>query len=422
MEIKEFPLTCHQISAISIKKESSDYVVLPSHLKPKRSNILGYYIFRITSDISDRWIYCRVIDWTKEEHDCYLPTWMMNYLGIPNNCEAKFTYEEFAIPKAESVVLQPTDEVFASYSSLVELNNIRSALRTYTMLTNNSHILLNVDGQAFTVIVRLLKPAERCRVTNHMKLVVANTIYRKTTPKAATDANQDVSPREEVTDLLSGLCSHCYRSLAECHCKEMANQTDLSHSSRKQEEEANRRIALAALAEYYCMNCFEPKQSCHCPSRQQSFSQTLPAEAETEPNETALQFAETAPNETCVLREEDYNIMQLVERELAAAVEQKRRERQQEQETEQSIEPSTEQTEETKSEEEAQPMEIPFVESDDQGIYYYWPILPEELCQRWDVDKATRIPPPPPEVSEKDDKRRLAKKNTSIWAIFKRRD
>lgn len=74
MEIKEFPLTCHQISAISIKKESSDYVVLPSHLKPKRSNILGYYIFRITSDISDRWVYCRVIDWIKEEHDCYLPT------------------------------------------------------------------------------------------------------------------------------------------------------------------------------------------------------------------------------------------------------------------------------------------------------------------------------------------------------------
>ena len=56
------------------ERESSDYVVLPSHLKPKRSNILGYYIFRITSDISDRWVYCRVIDWTKEEHDCYLPT------------------------------------------------------------------------------------------------------------------------------------------------------------------------------------------------------------------------------------------------------------------------------------------------------------------------------------------------------------
>ena len=63
------------------------------------------------------------------------------------------------------------------------------------------------------------------------------------------------------------------------------------------------------MAEYYCMNCFEPKQSCHCPSRQQSSSQTLPAEAETEPDETVLQFAETAPNETCVLREEDYNIM-----------------------------------------------------------------------------------------------------------------
>ena len=42
---------------------------------------------------------------------------------------------------------------------------------------------------------------------------------------------RSVSPREEVTDLLSGLCSHCYRSLAECHCNEVTNQTDLSHSS-----------------------------------------------------------------------------------------------------------------------------------------------------------------------------------------------
>lgn len=55
--------------------------------------------------------------------------------------------------------------------------NIRNALRTYTTLTNNSHILLNVDGQTFTVIVRLLKPAERSRTTSHMKLVIANTIY-----------------------------------------------------------------------------------------------------------------------------------------------------------------------------------------------------------------------------------------------------
>ena len=57
------------------------------------------------------------------------------------------------------------------------MQNIRNALRSYTTLTNNSHILLNVDGQTFTVIVRLLKPAERSRTTSHMKLVIANTIY-----------------------------------------------------------------------------------------------------------------------------------------------------------------------------------------------------------------------------------------------------
>lgn len=76
--------------------------------------------------------------------------------------------------------------------------------------------------------------------------------------------------------------------------------------ARKQEEEASRRLALAALEEYYCMNCFEPKASCRCPNPQSS--RTLPVETE-EPEETVLHFAETAPKETCVLREEDYNIM-----------------------------------------------------------------------------------------------------------------
>ena len=42
---------------------------------------------------------------------------------------------------------------------------------------------------------------------------------------------RSVSANEEVTDLLSGLCSRCYRSLAECHCDEMANQPELTHSS-----------------------------------------------------------------------------------------------------------------------------------------------------------------------------------------------
>lgn len=46
--------------------------------------------------------------------------------------------------------------------------------------------------------------------------------------------------------------------------------------------------------------------------------------------------------------------------------------------------------EETKSEEELPREGIPFVENDDQSIFYYWPILPEELCQRWQVEKAMR--------------------------------
>lgn len=54
---------------------------------------------------------------------------------------------------------------------------IRNALRSYTTLTNNSRIVLNVDGQKFHVIVRLLKPEERVRTSPQMDILVSKKIY-----------------------------------------------------------------------------------------------------------------------------------------------------------------------------------------------------------------------------------------------------
>ena len=125
---------------------------------------------------------------------------MMNYLHIANKGEAKFTYERFSIKKVskyciifilqgESLVLQPTDPIFASYSFLVELKvfikksasddrqNIHDALSSYTTLTNNSRIVLNVDGQKYSVIVRLLKPEDKVRVTSNMNVVISKKVY-----------------------------------------------------------------------------------------------------------------------------------------------------------------------------------------------------------------------------------------------------
>lgn len=78
MEIKEYPLTCNRIGRISMKSESSDLVILPSQLKPRKPNMLGFYIFKITSDLNKRWIYCRVIEWSAGERDCYMPTVCVN--------------------------------------------------------------------------------------------------------------------------------------------------------------------------------------------------------------------------------------------------------------------------------------------------------------------------------------------------------
>ena len=50
-------------------------------------------------------------------------------------------------------------------------------MNSYTTLTNNSRIVLNVDGQKFSVIVRLLKPDEKVRVNSKMDIVVSKKIY-----------------------------------------------------------------------------------------------------------------------------------------------------------------------------------------------------------------------------------------------------
>lgn len=60
---------------------------------------------------------------------------------------------------------------------MIDIQVIRSALRSYTVLTNNSRILLTVDGQKFPVIVRLLNPEERSRMNSGVEVVVAKNIY-----------------------------------------------------------------------------------------------------------------------------------------------------------------------------------------------------------------------------------------------------
>ena len=44
-------------------------------------------------------------------------------------------------------------------------------------MNNNSRITINVDGQKFSVIVRLLKPEEKVRVTSKMDILVSTKVY-----------------------------------------------------------------------------------------------------------------------------------------------------------------------------------------------------------------------------------------------------
>lgn len=63
------------------------------------------------------------------------------------------------------------------------------------------------------------------------------------------------------------------------------------------------------------------------------------------------------------------------------------------------------------------------------AVFYYWPILPQEHCKRWEIENAVmygrrrrltcRIPPPPPDVSELDQSK-IARKNAFLWSLFKR--
>lgn len=66
-----------------MKNEGSDFAILPASLKPQKPNVLGYYIFKITSDLSSRWTYCRVVEWTEGDRDCYLPTVICLFINEP---------------------------------------------------------------------------------------------------------------------------------------------------------------------------------------------------------------------------------------------------------------------------------------------------------------------------------------------------
>lgn len=57
------------------------------------------------------------------------------------------------------------------------LQAIRDALSSYTTLSNNSRITLNLDGQKFSVIIRLLTPDLKVRTNDKMQILVSNQIY-----------------------------------------------------------------------------------------------------------------------------------------------------------------------------------------------------------------------------------------------------
>ena len=84
--------------------------------------------------------------------------------------------------------------------------------------------------------------------------------------------HRNVDKDNTVEDLLKDLCSRCYRPLAECKCDKQNVTTSSIHTGScihsssfletKTQEEEHRRLALEALQEHYCMNCFRrlPKQ------------------------------------------------------------------------------------------------------------------------------------------------------------------
>ena len=77
---------------------------------------------------------------------------------------------------------------------------------------------------------------------------------------------RDVGKDNTVEDLLKDLCSRCYRPVSECKCDQTKVVISSIHTGSsvhdnpcietKTQEEEHRRLALEALQEHYCMNCF----------------------------------------------------------------------------------------------------------------------------------------------------------------------
>lgn len=113
--------------------------------------------FEVINPINRLRTHCGVLEFSSKEGECYLPTWVMQYLGLQDGQLVQIS--NVSLPKGKYVKIRPHKTAFIKLSNpRVVLEN---ALRNFLCLTTGDTISIEHAGVCYQLDVVETKPGEK---------------------------------------------------------------------------------------------------------------------------------------------------------------------------------------------------------------------------------------------------------------------
>lgn len=142
--------------------EAGDKIILPSSALDAlaRRAVELPMLFQIENPATGQRSHCGVMEFIADEGMCYMPHWMMEVLGLPENGIVVIRNRQ--LPKASFVRLQPMSKVFYDFTDPKAL--LEKLLRSYSCLTKGDTVRFKYLRNTFDMKVVDLKPADACSI------------------------------------------------------------------------------------------------------------------------------------------------------------------------------------------------------------------------------------------------------------------
>ena len=156
-----YPVSAHEKES-SQTLENGDKIILPETALDQltRQQVDYPMLFQIRSLSNDRRTHVGVFEFTAQEGTCYVPSWIMENLGV--GASEIVTIRNLTLPKAKYTKLRPLEMKFLEISNPKAV--LETQLRRFSCLTKGDHIRVQYNDAEFHIEVLELKPTDAASI------------------------------------------------------------------------------------------------------------------------------------------------------------------------------------------------------------------------------------------------------------------